>query len=443
MNLVAEPPVPGAAIDPVQIRERLNRMPGVRRFLLGLSGGLDSSVLLHVLRQAPPIARVRAVHVNHGLRPAAGEWERFCTELCAGYAVEINVLRVNAHPARGESPEAAARDARYAAIEGLMEPGDVLLTAHQQDDQAETLLLQLLRGSGPAGLAAMPELAPFGPGWQLRPLLGFDRQALHQYATAARIAWIEDDSNADPAYHRNFLRRDVMPLLRSRWPALSQTLARAALHQSEAVELLQAVAEQDFPGVSNPLPGTLAIDRLRLLRPARLHNVLRYWFRTRAALPPSTAVLQQIVGAIAAPDDRSPQVAWGMHEVRRHANDLYLLDRGAPPLAEEYVWGLRDGDFSIPELQLELRLHELRAAGLQLPDSAVTLYIRFRDGGERIHLRGRKHSHSLKKILQERGVPPWLRSRLPLLYDERGALLAVLGLEPPLFAAAAEGAATD
>lgn len=433
MNSPAEPRPSGTAIDPVQIRERLDRMPGVRRFWLALSGGLDSCVLLHILHRARPAAPLRAVHVNHGLRPAAGEWQRFCVELCAAYGIEIDVLKVDAWPARGESPEAAARDARYAAIEGLMKPGDCLLTAHQRDDQAETLLLQLLRGSGPAGHAAMPELAPLGPGSQLRPLLGFDRETLQNYARAAGLRWVEDDSNIDPRYDRNFLRREVIPLMRVRWPALSQTLARAATHQAEAVELMQILAELDFPKVHEPLRGTLAVSRLRLLPPPRLRNVLRHWFRLSGVLPPSTAVLQQIVGAIGAVEDRSPRVAWGTHELRRHANDLYLLERDAPPLEREYVWRPCEGDLAIPELKLELRLEDLRAAGLQLP-AAETIYVRFRGGGERIRLKGRKHSHSLKKLLQERGVPPWLRARLPLLYDGRGHLQAVLGLEPPLIA---------
>jgi tRNA(Ile)-lysidine synthase len=435
MSLSAEPHPPGAAIDPVQIRERLDRIPGVRRFLVALSGGLDSCVLLHILNRARPAATVRAVHVNHGLRPAAGEWQEFCADLCAAYGIGIDVLKVDAHPARGESPEAAAREARYAAIRELMEPGDCLVTAHQQDDQAETLLLQLFRGSGPAGLAAMPELATLGPGWQLRPLLGFDRGALLDYALGAGLRWVEDDSNADPRYDRNFLRREVMPLLRARWPALAQALARAAMHQAEAIQLMQGMAETDFARVCDSLQGTLDVSRLRLLSPPRLHNVLRYWVRLNGALPPSAAVLRQIVNAVGAGEDRSPRVAWGAHEVRRHANALYLLERVAPHPAEEYVWRTGEGDMSIPELKLELGLENLLAAGLRLPAAAETLYIRFRRGGERIRLKGRKHSHSLKKLLQERGVPPWLRARLPLLYDGQGRLLAVLGLEPPLFAA--------
>jgi tRNA(Ile)-lysidine synthase len=433
MILPAEPHPPGAAIDPVTIRERLDRMQGVRCFRVGLSGGLDSSVLLHILHSARPAAGLKAVHINHGLRPNARQWEQSCVDVCSRYGIEIDVLKIDARAGKGESPEAAARHARYAAIESLLEPGDCLLTAHHRDDQAETLLLQLLRGSGPPGLAAMPELAPFGAGWHLRPLLGFDRNTLHQYATEASIPWIEDDSNSDSRYDRNFLRQQVIPLLQRRWPSLAQTLSRAALHQAEAAELLETLAELDFPRVHNPLHGTLSITGLRLLSLPRLHNVLRHWCRINAVLPPSTAVLQQIVGALQAAEDRSPRVAWGTYEVRRYTNDLYLLDSAAPALLDEYVWHPRDGDFSIPELKLELRLSELIVAGLQLPSAAETLYIRFRDGGERIALPGRGHTHSLKKILQARKVPPWLRPRIPLLYDGAGRLLAVLGLEPPIF----------
>ncbi len=438
MTLPAEHP-PGVSIDPLQISECMNSLREVKRFWLGLSGGLDSSVLLHILQRARPSAGLRAVHVNHGLRSDAGQWARNCIELCGRYGIEIDVLNVDARPARGESPEAAARRARYGAIESLLTPGDCLVTAHHQDDQAETLLLQLLRGGGPAGLAAMPELAAFGPGWHLRPLLAFDRNTLHEYALAAGLLWVEDDSNSELRYDRNFLRHEVMPLLRSRWPALPQTLARAALHQAEAAGLLESLAGLDLSQLQDPLHGTLAVSRLKLLPPPRLHNVLRHWCRLQGALPPSAAVLRQIVGAIGAADDRTPLVEWGVHEIRRHGDHLYLLDRALAPLAEEYIWRLEDGDFSIPELKLKLRLPDLLAAGLQLPAPAGTLFIRFRDGGERIVLRGRGHTHSLKKLLQERMVPPWLRARLPLLYDETGRLLAVLGLEPPIFAADQDG----
>ncbi len=433
MILPAESHPPGAAIDPVKIRERLDRMQDVRCFRVGLSGGLDSSVLLHILHNARPAAKLKAVHINHGLRPNAGLWEQSCADICNRYGIEIDVLRVDARAARGESPEAAARHARYAAIEALLEPGDCLLTAHHRDDQAETLLLQLLRGSGPAGLAGMPELAPFGPGWHLRPLLAFDRSTLHDYAYAAGLEWTEDDSNSDSRYDRNFLRQQVIPLLQRRWPSLARTLGRAAQHQAEAAGLLEELAEQDFVQVRNPLHETLFVSGLRTLSLPRLRNVLRHWFRINAVLPPSAAVLQQIGGALQAAEDRSPRIAWGTYEVRRYADDLYLLDSAAPALQDEYVWQLSAPAFYIPELKLELRLPDLIAAGLQLPPEAGTLYIRFRDGGERVPLPGRGHTHSLKKLLQERKVPPWLRPRIPLLYDEGERLLAVLGLEPPIF----------
>ncbi|HEY3487812.1 MAG TPA: tRNA lysidine(34) synthetase TilS [Gammaproteobacteria bacterium] len=433
MSLAAES---GPLADVVNlVRERLNRLPGVRCYRLGLSGGLDSVVLLHILRMFPPAAPLKVIHINHGLRPAAAEWSLFCAELCRNYGIEIDIMQVDAKPAKGESPEAAARKARYAAIEQLLEPGECLLTAHHQDDQAETLLLQLLRGSGPAGLAAMPEFAQFASGLHARPLLAFERRTLHEYALAAGLRWIEDDSNDDERYNRNFLRQRVIPVLRERWPALAQTLTRAALHQAEALELMQALADIDYPQVLNRLSDTLSVGALQALTDTRMRNVLRYWLQQHAALPPSAAVLQQIVNCTGLAADRTPLVEWDNWEVRRYGDELHLLERNPPAPADEYAWSLSAGDFRIPELKLELRLADLLAAGLRVPPATATIYIRFRVGGERIVLPGREHSSSLKKLLQERAIPPWLRTRLPLLYDEQGRLLGVLGIEPPLFTA--------
>ena len=213
-----------------RLLETLRQLPTASRCHLALSGGLDSCVLLHLLVQLRPQLpfELRAIHVHHGLQHQADSWQNFCEELCNGYDIPLKSVHLTLNVDSGESLEAVAREARYQAMADQMREGELLLTAQHRDDQAETLLLQLLRGSGPAGLAAMPPLARFDPGWLARPLLDCSRQSLEEYARRHDLTWQEDPSNQDQRFDRNFIRHQVMPLLRSRWPAAATTLSRAA-----------------------------------------------------------------------------------------------------------------------------------------------------------------------------------------------------------------------
>ncbi|MGB5260270.1 MAG: tRNA lysidine(34) synthetase TilS, partial [Gammaproteobacteria bacterium] len=227
---------------------------------VAFSGGLDSSVLLHAmatLRERFAIT-LGAVHVHHGLQADADAWANHCRRVCAGYDIPLSVLHADARPVQGESPEAAARHARYTALADWLAPDHCLLTAQHQDDQAETLLLQLLRGAGVHGLASMPVCTAFGEGTHFRPLLLLRRAALHDYALAAGLEWIEDPSNAETGIDRNFLRHAVMPLLQSRWPALSGNLSRSAAHAAEAAGLLDVLAADDRQAVAGPQADTLS-----------------------------------------------------------------------------------------------------------------------------------------------------------------------------------------
>lgn len=414
------------------IHDLLAAYPAIQRLLLGYSGGIDSHVLLHLLasqRQAWAGRTLTAVYVDHGLQPASAQWGRHCAEVCRTLAVDFELLRVNAKPPPGESPEAAARRARYRALEQLVGEGDALLTAHQRDDQAETLLLQLLRGAGPHGLAAMPLVAPLGRGLLLRPLLEIERADIRTYADHHGLQWIEDISNLSREPDRNYLRHEVLPLLKARWPALSTTLSRSAQLCAEAAVLLDDLADWDLLQAATERSDCLAIPVLRVLSEQRQRNALRRWFRRLQLPPPNAHHLEHILrDAIAAPRDRQPLIRWPDCEVRRYWEWLYAMAPLPPhdpsrifPLAPELM------DLSISNVG-RLQLSRVQGQGIRLAAlSGAAVTVRFRRGGERFRPAGRLHSQELKKLLQEANIPPWERDRLPLLYVNE-ILAAVIGV---------------
>ncbi len=406
--------------------------PAPRRYRLAFSGGLDSHVLLHALAALGEGlgAPASAIHVDHGLHSESGAWAAHCARVAGELGVPLELRRVDGRPASGESPEAAARHARYAALAACLEAGDCLLTAHHQDDQAETLLLQLLRGAGPKGLAGMPSAAPFGPGLHRRPLLGFARAELRAYAEAHGLRWLEDPSNADTGLRRNLLRHTILPELRASWPAVARTLSRSAGHCAEAAALMEELAAADLDAAgAEDAPGGLALAALRRLSPARRHNLLRHWLERQGLPLPHLAHLARVdADLLGVREDAAPVVAWPGAELHRYRGALFAL----PPLPA-LPEGLRltwDGE-GVLELPDGLgRLEWARADGAGLAPARLAgarLEVAFRGGGERLRPAGRAHHHPLKKLFQEWGVPPWLRPRLPLLYVD-GQLAAVAGL---------------
>ncbi len=420
----------------------LGALPAAPVYWVAYSGGADSHVLLHALAALRPRlgAAVRAVHVDHGLHPDARAWSEHCAAVCAALDVMLRVLRVDAHAARGESPEAAARQARYAALASVVGPGEILFTAHHRDDQAETVLLQLLRGAGPAGLCGMASQRCLGAGLLTRPLLGFSRAALRRYAAMHGLSWVEDSANLDSSVDRNFLRHEVLPVLRRRWPGLAKTLPRAAAVQAQALEVLEACARRDLEVLQGPDLWTLRLDRLRALDAARQHNALRAWLR-RLGLPvPSAAQLECCRREVAAArNDREPCVRWPGAEVRRYRDLLHAMSPLPPaPGGVSLPW-----DPAVP-LALPNGLGVLRAApaargGLRLA-GARAVQVRFRRGGERCRPAARARTRDLKKLLQEHGVPPWLRPLVPLVYVDT-ELAAVADLWVCASFQAAEGEA--
>lgn len=402
--------MPAAAADP--LLQALSPSPGP--VLVGFSGGLDSSVLLHALAAVPGQrqAGLRAIHVDHGLQPAAANWAEHCRHICAGLALELDVVRVQVDTAAGLGLEAAARQARRRAFAAALRPGERLALAHHRDDQAETFLLRALRASGPDALGAMQPLVAFATGWLWRPLLTLPRACLRDWAEAHALHWIDDPSNADPRLDRNFLRHHVLPLLRQRWPQADAALATSAGLCAQAGVLLQQ-EDQALLAAATMADGSLAVARLAALPPARQARLLRRWLTVAAAPPLPASGIAPLQALIARrPSDAEAGFAWQGHAVRRWHDALHLLRLPLPALPADWSasW---DGHapLALPDggrLMLEIPTNE----GFGQP-----LTVRARRGGERIVLPGRTHSHPLKQALQDAGIPPWQRTRLPLLCD--------------------------
>lgn len=423
-------------LDSHSLLQHLQRLTPDRksplRCVVALSGGLDSSVLLHCLAQArkqyPAQLQVRAIHVDHHLQAAAAQFRSFCRRLARRLDVPLTVRDALVRVPRGGSVEEAARIARYEILRTQLRSGELLLTAQHADDQLETLLLALLRGAGPAGLAAMPAVMKFGAGFLLRPLLGTGRATLAAYASAVGLEWIEDPSNRQLRFDRNYLRAAVVPRMRERWPALAQTLARSARHCSEAVGQLERSALHDLDlACDGP---DLEVAVLRRWGRARQKSVLRAWIAHRGARVPDERRLDEALRMLDARRDALPLLCWPGARLRRHAGRLILQVAGdaasrqddtAAPDKSVTAWDWRrplalpggslmvrrdaHGDLDLDRLPARVRVVRLGAAGNR--------------GGRR-----------LRKLMQELQVPAWERGDLPLLYGrgagrDFGRLLAV------------------
>lgn len=374
--------------------------------------------------------------MHHGLLPQADAWLRHCEDWCARLAVPLEVVRLDLVPLPGQSVEAAAREARYAALEQLLEPGEALLTAHHQDDQLETVLLQLMRGAGAAGLAAMPEHRAFGRGQHLRPLLGMTRTTIVAAARQAGLEWIEDPTNSAGRFDRAYLRRAVLPALRRRWPAAAAVVARSARHLAEAQGLLDQLAVLDAAGSDDG--GRLRVAPLLALPRDRQANVLRWWLRGRGLGMPSTARLAAIQDdLLGARGDAEPVVTWATGEVRRYRGRLYAM-RPLPPIAQG-SWELQPGQVLEIGGVGTLGLEPVVGSGISPVCCPGPFMVRLRQGGECLRPAGRAGRHPVKKLLQEAGIEPWLRERMPFVWHG-DVLVAVADLWLAAEAAAGAGA---
>jgi tRNA(Ile)-lysidine synthase len=386
--------------------------------VLAYSGGMDSQVLLHALcqmRSRFSSFQLRAVYVHHGLAAQAAAWGEHCFQQCKVLDVPFQSLTVDLDLKKGESLEARAREVRYSALIHNTQKNETLFVAQHQDDQAETFLLQLCRGAGIKGLASMPAMRAVSGVVLARPFLGVTQRAIADYAQANHLSWCDDPSNQEKQLRRNFLRLDVMPLLKTAWPSLNKTLARSAALVGEANTLLDELAEQDYQQARVSEKTQLNISALRALSPLRLKNLLRYFFQQLQVVLPSRAVLDQIIRTIVfSRVDANPAVNWSGVCVRRYQGNLFVFNQSlAISPSWQKTWDLT-APLILPAGIGELTGEEGLGEGLRSDISCVS--VRFRRGGERCRLPGRAGHHHLKKLWQDWRVPVWLRDRIPLIF---------------------------
>jgi tRNA(Ile)-lysidine synthase len=423
--------------------------------VVGVSGGADSACLLTALAQALTSARegarsaaaersrlgslhVRALHIDHGLQAAAAALQAASAALCRHLLIPLESLSISIDTAAGRSIEAEARSARYAAFAHALAPGECLLTAHHAQDQAETLLLQLLRGAGVKGLSAMPVRRPLGSGWHLRPLLEVARSDLRAFGAAHGVAAAEDPMNEDRRFDRCYLRLEVWPAIARRWPGAAAALSRSAQHLAQAQVSLDGAAARALDKLRDG--DALSVPGLRALALREQLQVLRHWLAEAGVVPPSAARLTEALRQIlTAQVDHLPAVVWGEHALRRYQERLFLTAAQPPLLREAQQWHTRDP----APLELGAGLGTLRwvaqSGGLDAGRLPEVLSVRRRRGGETLKAAPRARTHTVQHLCQSIGVLPWLREALPMIYAG-DALIAVGDLWQDARFCAAHGA---
>ena len=386
-----------------------NLKPG-QHLLLALSGGMDSCVLLHLLAEAKlSLAfELSALHVHHGLSPNADEWVSFCSKQCQLLEVPLKIVHVALKKNTNLGVEAEARQLRYEALNNATV--DFLVTAHHEDDQAETLLLQLMRGAGVKGLASMAAVSQARS--LLRPLLGLSKQQLLSYAKLQAISWCDDESNSNTHFERNFVRHELMPMLASRTPAISSVLARTALHMAEANDLLTDLAGIDSTALV--CENSVCVKGLRNLSLARAKNLLRWWIAQNQLLMPHAEQLSEMLHQLLdAKADANISIPLQHLSLKRFQQRIYLCRE---QIAQDFdlVWA---GEAQLPlPGGGQLFFKQVVGAGLALKHGMTKLRITTRDGGERFKPNALRPTRTLKHLLQEANIPPWQRTNLPLIY---------------------------
>ncbi|MEO6023367.1 MAG: tRNA lysidine(34) synthetase TilS [Burkholderiales bacterium] len=400
---------------------------------VGLSGGCDSVALLHLLASQRAVLgrEVSALHVNHQISPHAGAWAEFCIQLCAGLAIPLRVERVVVARDSGKGLEAAAREARYEVFNSV--DADAVLLAHHRDDQAETILLQALRGAGLKGISGMPRVRRKRENEQpdfVRPLLDVRRDWLVEYAKLHRLEWVEDESNVDTRYARNFLRHDVLPRIATLAPHYRDSLSRLASHAAEAQQLLDELAQIDLPASLNS--DGLRIDVLCALSPLRTKNLLRHYFAEQGFAMPNATQLNEILEQLLSHRaDSDTMVRWGNMVLRCYRGTVRFDPLPGPKVAPIHqVW---NGEDKVELGQNRGWLNFESCVGVGLAREKLSLgkvTIRSRKGGERFQPQSNRPRRTLKKLLQEAGVPAWRRAGLPLVFcGDVLVWVAEIGLE--------------
>jgi tRNA(Ile)-lysidine synthase len=412
-----------------KLKDILSEYPDAETCWIAYSGGLDSHVLLQVLAsiQNKIKPKLIAVHINHGISNDADLWVKHCQRICEDLVIEFQTFSVDLSHKSDKGTEAFAREKRYEVLGNLISSHDLLLTAHHMDDQVETILLQLMRGSGPDGLVGMPQAREFSKGILLRPLLDYSREEIRDYALSESLSWVEDESNKSNKYDRNFLRNRIIPELITRWPGALKTMQRAARHQAEARSLINEISGSDLDVVCESIYTKVDISRFNNLSGIRKKNVLRAWIKKNKLDMPDAQIVEKIIAeVIHANTDRNPCVKWKGGEIRRYRGYLYIMKLlPAHDVELNKCWDL---DESLKLTSGYLKAVSGKGSGIKkdmLSNDIVE--IRYRQGGEQIRLSGRVETHELKKLFQAQGILPWLRDRIPLIYH-KNELIAVADL---------------
>lgn len=380
---------------------------------VAVSGGLDSVVLLHFLKKNyGQVFRLQAIHVNHQLSLQADDFEQHCQKICQKLAVPLMTQRVNIFPKTSQNLEAKARRARYAIFEKILQESQLLFTAHHQDDQAETFLLRLLRGGGLQGVSAMQKVSCFHQAFLVRPLLSFSRETILQYATNHQLCWIDDISNQNINFDRNYLRHYILPVLKKRWPSVLATMTRFSAHCYTQNRLLTILTEKDFNSCQKTayqqdcldIPAIVAFNDV-----ARQKNVLRFFIKKKQFIMPNEKILDQLLQLFDAKPDKLVRIFWQKTEYWRYQDKLFLLPaqkkRTATLTRKELAWCQQ-------YLPQEIFHH---------------MTIRFRQGGEK-YISHHNQKRTLKNLFNQLKIPPWLRDRIPLAYyNDR--LIALIGYQ--------------
>lgn len=407
--------------------QQLQRFPTIQHLFVAVSGGVDSTVLLHLLAKHRDklSTKLHAIHIHHGLNQAADSWQQHVERFCFKNKIPLEVVKVEIK-AKGESIEAKAREARYEAFKKRIDKNSALLLAHHQDDQAETLLLQLFRGAGIKGLASMPQFCTFSKGFLFRPLLNYSRNEILAYAIAENLNWIDDDSNDNTRFDRNYLRKQIMPLLKARWPTIDKTLARSANLCAEANHLLQQRIKDSLQSCLKKEPFQLSISELKKFSEFEQSEILRAWFQQLNIAIPNKKHMQQISNLISAKQSANPLVCWKDVELTRYRNTLFLFvakakGRSAAPTSNSEKVSTHFVLCS-PYKKIQLKNgqqligKEKLGGGIALNKiSEQELSISFRN----------ENGKRLKKIFQHYGIPPWQRSNIPLIFL-KDKLIAVI-----------------
>ncbi|WP_144391729.1 tRNA lysidine(34) synthetase TilS [Pleionea sediminis] len=406
-----------------------NTLPNI--WWIGYSGGMDSTVLLYALKQISrhyPSVQLRAIHVNHGIAEQADEWEEHCRDFCHWLNVKFHSEKVTLSNQTRQGLEQLARKERWRVFQNKISKNDVLWLAHHKDDQVETIFLNLLRGSGVAGVRGMQADSQRYDIQVLRPFLNSCRSQLAEFANTHQLNWIDDPSNFESDQRRNFLRNDILPVIEKQWSGYRDPVVRFGKHMESTQRLLDEFAESDFRQVYKEEQDGLSIADLKVLSWDRLINLLRYWIVQFELMAPSSSKLEEFVRQLQESTiDSQITLATGEYCLKQSGQCLYMIPEAlTQPVDYEYHWANFPETIVLPKINRQLTASTNSKRGIRAPDKSVRVTVRSRKGGERCWPHTRSKATTLKKFFNESGVPGWERDKIPLVfYDEQ--LVAAVG----------------